>query len=229
MTPIVFVTGGNRGIGQEIVRGYAQEGCKVLLGCRNEEDGEKVKKDIVGADIQIIEMDLSNDQDIVDRIVRAEAVYGRIDVLVNNAGVMDDADWQELRPAKLKRSMQVHVNGPLNLMQTLLPGMIERNYGRIINVSSGWGSFNEGMEGPLAYAVSKAALNALTLKLANGIDSDKNIKINAMCPGWVHTRMGGRDAPRTPEEGAETAIWLGLLDKDGPTGKFFRDKKEISW
>lgn len=229
MTPIVFVTGGNRGIGLEIVRGYAKAGCKVLLGCRDEEAGEQVKQDIVGADIQIIEMDLSSEQAVTDNITRAAAVFGRIDVLVNNAGVMDDANWQDLDLAKLKRSMQVHVNGPFALCQQVLPGMIERGYGRIVNVSSGYGSFAEGMEGPLAYAVSKAALNAMTLKLANDTKEHANIKVNAMCPGWVHTRMGGRDAPRSPEKGAETAIWLGQLDEDGPSGQFFRDKKQIDW
>ena len=229
MTPIVFVTGGNRGIGLEIVRGFAKEGCKVLLGCRDENDGEKAIEDIVGADVQVIEMDLSNDQQVMDTIVRAEAVYGRIDVLVNNAGVMDDDEWQNLEVSKIKHSMQVHVNGAFTLIKQLLPGMIERDYGRIINMSSGWGSFDEGMEGPLAYAISKAALNALTLNMANSVEKGKNIQINSMCPGWVHTRMGGRDAPRSPEEGAETAIWLGLQEKDGPNGKFFRDKKEIAW
>lgn len=229
MTPIVFVTGGNRGIGLEIVRGYAKAGCKVLLGCRDEEAGEQVKQDIVGADIQIIEMDLSSEQAVTDNITRAAAVFGRIDVLVNNAGVMDDANWQDLDLAKLKRSMQVHVNGPFALCQQVLPGMIERGYGRIVNVSSGYGSFAEGMEGPLAYAVSKAALNAMTLKLANETKEHANIKVNAMCPGWVHTRMGGRDAPRSPEKGAETAIWLGQLEEDGPSGQFFRDKKQIDW
>lgn len=229
MTPIVFVTGGNRGIGLEIVRGYAKAGCKVLLGCRDEEAGEQVKQDIVGADIQIIEMDLSSEQAVTDNITRAAAVFGRIDVLVNNAGVMDDANWQDLDLAKLKRSMQVHVNGPFALCQQVLPGMIERGYGRIVNVSSGYGSFAEGMEGPLAYAVSKAALNAMTLKLANDTKEHANIKVNAMCPGWVHTRMGGRDAPRSPEKGAETAIWLGQLEEDGPSGQFFRDKKQIDW
>lgn len=229
MTPIVFVSGGNRGIGLEMVRGFAQAGCKVLMGCRDEEAGEEVKKEIVGADIHIIEMDLSDDQNVKDQITQALAVYGRIDVLVNNAGVLDEGNWDELDMAKFKRSMQIHVNGPLTLIKEILPGMIERDYGRIVNVSSGWGAFAENMEGPVAYAVSKAALNALTLKLANEVGDDNNIKINAMCPGWVHTRMGGKDAPRTPEQGAETALWLGQLEKDGPSGQFFRDKEKINW
>ncbi|OFC69364.1 SDR family NAD(P)-dependent oxidoreductase [Alteromonas confluentis] len=229
MTKTVLVTGGNRGIGLEIVRGFAKQGYKVLLGCRREEDGEDVKKDIVGKDIQVVELDLSNTASVKEHMNRAMAVYGNIDVLVNNAGIMEDGAWEELDPAAIAQSMQVHVNGPFALIQQVLPGMLENNFGRIVNVSSGYGAFSENMQGPLAYAVSKAALNALTLNLANQIDSDKNVKINAMCPGWVHTRMGGSSAPRTPEKGAETAIWLGQLDDDGPSGQFFRDKKRLDW
>lgn len=229
MTSTVLVTGGNRGIGLEIVRGFAKQGCKILLGCRKEEDGEEIKKDIVGKDIQIVEIDLSNTASVKENISRALGVYGDIDILVNNAGIMEDASWEDLDPAKIAQSMQVHLNGPFAIIQKVLPGMLERNYGRIVNVSSGYGSFAEGMEGPLAYAVSKAALNAMTLKIANQIDGDKNVKVNAMCPGWVHTRMGGSSAPRSPKKGAETAIWLGQLEQDGPTGQFFRDKEKIDW
>ncbi|MEQ5807293.1 SDR family NAD(P)-dependent oxidoreductase [Alteromonas sp. NFXS44] len=229
MTSTVLVTGGNRGIGLEIVRGYAQAGLKVLLGCRDEEAGEEIKKDIVGKDIQIIEINLSNEAAAKENIMRAQAIYGGVDVLVNNAGVLHEEDWQDVSSDSLKEAMQVHVNGPLTLIQQILPGMRERGYGRIVNVSSGWGAFSEGMEGPLAYAVSKAGLNALTKHLAAQVAGEKNIKINAMCPGWVHTRMGGRDAPRTPQQGAETAVWLGQLGEDGPSGQFFRDKKSIGW
>lgn len=228
MTSTVLVTGGNRGIGLEIVKGFAKKGCKVLLACRSEEDGIKAKEDIVGADIQVIELDLSDMNSLKDGVVRAQAVYGNIDILVNNAGVLCKDDWQTVSDAAIKEAMQVHVHGPLEIIKYLLPSMIERNYGRIVNISSGWGAFSEGMEGPIAYAISKAALNAMTLNLAKQVDAN-NIKINAMSPGWVHTRMGGSDAPLTPEEGAETAIWLGLLDEDGPTGGFFRNKSKIEW
>ncbi len=105
--------------------------------------------------------------------------------------------------------------------------MIARCYGRIVNVSSGWGSFTEGMGGPGLYGVTKAALNALTVRLAKELPS--MIKINAVCPGWVRTRMGGQGATRTPDEGADTAVWLATLPDDGPTGRFFRDRKPIEW
>lgn len=105
--------------------------------------------------------------------------------------------------------------------------MLERQYGRIVNLSSGWGAFSAGLEGPTAYAVSKAALNALTVKFDQA--TPEQIKINCLCPGWVKTDMGGSQADRSPEEGAETAIWLATLPEDGPTGGFFRDKHLIPW
>jgi len=105
--------------------------------------------------------------------------------------------------------------------------MSARGYGRIVNVSSGWGSFAEGMGGPGLYGVTKAALNALTVRLAKELPS--TVKVNAMCPGWVRTRMGGQSATRSPDEGADTAIWLATLSDDGPTGGFFRDRKPIEW
>ena len=230
MTKTVLVTGGNRGIGFEIVRGYAKEGYKVLLACRDEDSGNEAKEEIVGGDVHVIKLSLANEQSIIDPIVRAEAVYGPIDILVNNAGMMHDASYSELSADDLNEALQLHVAAPFTLIKQVLPGMVERNFGRIINVSSGWGAFAENLEGPLAYAVSKAALNALTLNVANQIRDDAtDVKVNAMCPGWVHTRMGGKDAPRSPEKGAETAVWLGMLDCDGPSGQFFRDKKHIDW
>jgi NAD(P)-dependent dehydrogenase (short-subunit alcohol dehydrogenase family) len=105
--------------------------------------------------------------------------------------------------------------------------MITRRYGLIVNVSSDWGSFAEGLGGPGLYGVTKAALNALTVRLAKELRSA--VKVNAMCPGWVRTRMGGKGATRTPAEAADTAVWLATLPEDGPTGGFFRGRKPIEW
>ena len=234
MTKNVLVTGGNRGIGLEIVKGMLSKGYKVLMGCRDEESGLEAKKDTVGGDLHIIEMPLDNETAIVDALVRAEAVYGPIDILINNAGVLDDTPWDEVNAETLAKSMQVNVNAPLTLIQQTLPQMIDRGFGRIINVSSSYGSFAEGLKGPLSYAVSKAALNALTVKMAAVVDeaSDSgslNVKVNSMTPGWVHTRMGGSDAPKTPKEGADTAIWLATIEEGGPHGQFLKDREPIDW
>ena len=234
MTKNVLVTGGNRGIGLEIVKGILSKGYKVLMGCRDEESGLEAKKDIVGGDLHIIEMPLDNETAIVDAFVRAEAVYGPIDILINNAGILDDTDWKDVNSETFAKSMQVNVNAPLTLIQQTLPQMIERGFGRIINISSCYGSFAEGLKGPLCYAISKAALNALTVKMAAVVDQAADgkpldVTVNSMTPGWVHTRMGGSDAPKTPEEGADTAIWLATMEEGGPHGKFLKDREPIEW
>ncbi|GGW87694.1 SDR family NAD(P)-dependent oxidoreductase [Alteromonas halophila] len=229
MTKTVFVTGGNRGIGFEIVRGFAKAGYKVMMGCRDEDEGNEVKEDIVGGDVHVIEMSLSNEQGIIDALTRATAVYGGIDILVNNAGVLCRDGVEDVSMGDVSSALQVHVQAPLTLIQQVLPGMKERGFGRIINMSSGWGAFAEGMEGPVAYAISKAALNALTLNVANELEEESNITVNSVCPGWVHTRMGGTDAPKSPEEGADTVVWLGTLEDETPNGKFVRERKEIDW
>jgi NAD(P)-dependent dehydrogenase (short-subunit alcohol dehydrogenase family) len=234
MTKNVLVTGGNRGVGLEIVKGMVAHGYKVLMGCRDEDAGLKAKKDIVGGDLHVIEMPLDNESAIVDAFTRAEAVFGPIDILINNAGVLDDTQWTDVSSKSFASSMQVNVFAPLTLIQQTLPKMIERGFGRIINVSSSYGSFHESLAGPFSYAISKAALNALTVKMAAVVEDakeDKNIDVavNSMTPGWVHTRLGGADAPNTPEEGADTAIWLAMLEDDVPNGKFFKDRKEIAW
>ena len=150
-----------------------------------------------------------------------------VHALVNNAGVLHEKPLLELTDAEIADSIAAHITGPIRLIRSLVPNMITNGYGRIVNVSSGWGSFAEGMGGPGVYGVTKAALNALTVRLAKELPS--TIKVNAMCPGWVRTRMGGEGATRTPDEGADTAVWLATLPDDGPTGGFFRDRKPIEW
>lgn len=150
-----------------------------------------------------------------------------MDTLVNNAGVLHEKPLLELTDTEIGESITVHLTGPLQRIRSLAPNMIVRGYGRIVNVSSGWGSFAEGMDGRGAYGVTRSALNALTVRLAKELPS--TIKVNAMCPGWVRTRMGGHGATRCPDEGADTAVCLATLPDDGPTGRFFWDRKPIEW
>jgi NAD(P)-dependent dehydrogenase (short-subunit alcohol dehydrogenase family) len=125
------------------------------------------------------------------------------------------------------QAMEVMVNAPLDLIRLNTPHWRRTGWGRIVNLSSGWGAHAEGLEGPGAYGVAKATLNALTRALVR--DLPPGVKINAACPGWVATRMGGPGAPLSPEEGADTPLWLALLPEDGPNGGFFRNRQPIPW
>ena len=229
MKRTALVTGANRGIGLAIARQLAERGNAVLLGSRDPDAGEQAAQSLrrLGVDAAVVRIDL-NVPSTIDAAVSDIRKSGRtVDVLVNNAGVLQEKPLLELTDAQIAESIAAHVTGPIRLVRSLVPDMIARGYGRIVNVSSGWGSFAEGMGGPGAYGVTKAALNALTVRLSKELPP--TIKVNAMCPGWVRTRMGGEGASRSPDEGADTAVWLATLPDDGPTGGFFRDRKPIAW
>ncbi|MEZ6132153.1 MAG: SDR family NAD(P)-dependent oxidoreductase [Planctomycetaceae bacterium] len=229
MKRTVLVTGGNRGIGLAIVKALAELGHFVWLGSRELVAGECAAASLrdSGFVVSAVQLDLS-DASSIDSAMKVIQESGHsIDVLVNNAGVYHDKTLLDLTDAEIAESLSVHLTGPIRLIQALVPDMASRGYGRIVNVSSGWGSFAEGLGGPGAYGITKAALNALTVRLVKEVPP--TIKVNAMCPGWVRTRMGGVGATRTPEEGAATAIWLATLPDDGPTGGFFRDEQPIGW
>ncbi|QFT13222.1 SDR family NAD(P)-dependent oxidoreductase [Vibrio sp. THAF190c] len=223
---IALVTGGNRGIGKAIVESLAAQGLKVLLACRDKEDGLKVAREIHG-DVSVVQLELSDPKKLNKQIRQIGAEYPQIDVLVNNAGVLEERGFSNLSSSDLMHSMQVNALAAYELIQFFGNRMENNAYGRIVNVSSGWGAFSDGLTGPAAYSISKATLNAITKVAANNYPD--SVKINALCPGWVRTRMGGASASRSPELGAETAVWLATLDDKGPTGQFFRDKKQINW
>jgi NAD(P)-dependent dehydrogenase (short-subunit alcohol dehydrogenase family) len=224
-----LVTGANRGIGLAVARQLAELGNSVLLGSRDLKAGEVAAKSIRQRklDIEPVHMDLGNPA-AIDAALNNLRKSGRIvDILVNNAGVLHEKTILELTDAEIGDSIAAHLTGPLRLIRALAPNMMKRGYGRIVNVSSGWGSFAEGMDGPGLYGVTKAALNALTVRLAKELPS--TVKVNTLCPGWVRTRMGGKSATQSPDEGADTAVWLATLPDDGPTGSFFRDRNPIEW
>ncbi len=225
----VLVTGANRGIGLAIARQLAELGHSVLSGARDLRAGEEAAKLLArsGRDVEPVHIDLTDAATIDTAIDAFEKSCRQIDVLVNNAGVLHEKPMLELTDSEIGDSIAVHVTGPFRLIRALASGMIAKRYGRIVNLSSGWGSFAEGMGGPGFYGVTKAALNALTVRLSKELPSV--VKVNAMCPGWVRTRMGGEGAVRSPDEGADTAVWLATLPDDGPTGGFFRDRKPIEW
>jgi NAD(P)-dependent dehydrogenase (short-subunit alcohol dehydrogenase family) len=224
MTPrrTALVTGANRGIGLATAQALGRQGLAVILGCRTLEEGAEAAANVPGA--RALALDLGEPASVQRAL---EELRGGVDVLVNNAGVCPEGGLEAVPMATVRAAFEVHVFGPLALIRGLLPGMRTRGYGRIVNLSSGWGSFAEGLTGPFAYSVSKAALDALTLSLSHELKGD--LKVNACCPGWVRTRMGGPGAPRTPEQGADTPVWLATLPADGPNGRFFRDRRAIAW
>lgn len=217
--PTALVTGGNRGIGRAIVAGLKARGCAVTLAARDEEAGRRAAFETGTA---FVRLDLTDPDSAFDAIT----ARGGFDILVNNAGVLSEVSLLSPR-SDFAEAMEVMVNAPLDLIRLNLPHWRETGWGRIVNLSSGWGAHAEGLGGPGAYGVAKAALNALTRALPR--DLPPGVKVNACCPGWVATRMGGAGAPLTPEEGADTPVWLALLPEDGPTGGFFRNRRPIGW
>lgn len=226
---VALVTGGNRGIGLEVCAQLAKRGVKVLLGSRDLKLGKQAAQELSGRglEVEVITLDVADPKSIDKCLVKLEKDRMPVDVLINNAGVYPPGTVLSSKQEDFRETMEVHYFGPLRLCRALIPQMQKRKYGRIVNVSSGSGSFGEGLEGPAAYCISKATLNAFTFKLAEV--AGPHIKVNTLCPGWVRTRMGGWNASRGVSKGAETIVWLATLDDDGPTGKYFRDKKQIPW
>jgi NAD(P)-dependent dehydrogenase (short-subunit alcohol dehydrogenase family) len=229
---LALITGANRGIGFEICRQLGRGGLRVVLTARDERKGHQAAARLrtEGLDVHFHRLDVTDAESIGHVGDFVEREFGGADVLVNNAGVYPDEDVPGLSIdlETVRRTMEVNTYGPLLLCQMVIPRMRRRGYGRIVNVSSRAGAMSEMAGGTLAYRVSKVSLNAITRILADEVRGT-GILINAMCPGWVRTEMGGRTAPRSVEEGADTAIFLATLPDGGPTGGFFRDRKPVPW
>ncbi|HZR03451.1 MAG TPA: SDR family oxidoreductase [Burkholderiales bacterium] len=230
---VAVVSGANRGIGFEIARQLGRLGLHVVLGARHASSGKQAEDSLraEGLSAEWALLDVT-DTDGVARLARdIQAQHRRCDVLVNNAGVLLDPRGSSILTADLDtfaRTLETNFYGPLRLCQALVPLMRANRYGRVVNVSSGLGQLHEMRDGTPAYRVSKTALNALTRMLASATHSH-GILVNAMCPGWVRTDLGGPDATRSVEQGADTAVWLATLPDDGPTGGLFRDRTPIPW
>lgn len=223
----VLVTGANRGVGRAIVEILASlEGYTILAAARAPEAARETAL-ALGGDCFGVTLDLSRPDALAAAVDDIEAEHGPIDILINNAGVLldDDVDWAS--PEALELTLIVNTRAPHALIAALGPRMKARGWGRIVNLSSEWGSFAHGLGGPAAYAVSKAALNAITVRAARALAPE--VKVNSACPGWVRTRMGGAEATSTPAQGADTPVWLATLPDDGPTGGFFQNRSALAW
>jgi NAD(P)-dependent dehydrogenase (short-subunit alcohol dehydrogenase family) len=232
-TRVALVTGGNRGIGYEICRQLAKHGLGIVLTARDAAKGKAAAKALhqEGLEVEFHRLDVTSCRSIRSCVAAVAERRGRIDVLVNNAGIMIDPRGSRFLDSNLdayRDTLEANLFGPLQLAQAVVPLMKANRYGRIVNLSSGMGQLSEMAAGSPAYRISKTAINALTRILAAEF-KDSNILANSMCPGWVRTGMGGDSAPRTPEQAADTAVWLATLPDDGPTGGFFRDHQAIAW
>ena len=226
MARTALVTGANRGIGFEAARQLASAGLDVVLTARDPEAGAAAANEL---ELRFDQLDVASEGSVRACAQRLERDGVAVDVLVNNAGVLLSGGILEVDDDLVRDTLEVNLLGPLRTARAFLPGMIARGYGRVVNVSSGSGSLTEATPYTPAYSISKAALNMLTRHLAFAAEGRGDVKVNAMCPGWVRTDMGGGAAPRSAEEGADTIVWLATLPADGPTNGFFRDRRPAAW
>lgn len=239
MSDIVLVTGASHGIGLEVVRQLAEKRITVLLTARDEDKGQAAVQTLAddGLEVQFLPLDVADLEGVKKAADQVEADHGRLDVLVNNAAAF--ADWSETASsADLEHSrevMNINLFGPWRVSQVFLPLLKKSDHARIVNVASGSGSHGEQQFGlatgptTASYGVSKAALNALTVKLALEL-KEQSILVNSVDPGLTATapgmeEMGARPVP----EGAASVVWAATLAKDGPTGGFYRDGEPLPW
>ena len=220
-----LVTGANRGIGRAVSAALRDAGLEVVVSARRGADARAAARDLGVR--HAAELDLGDEASVAACAAALAADGVLVDALVDNGGVLTAGGVLTTASADWRRAIDVNLLGALWCCRAFVPGMVARGHGRVVNVSSGWGSFAEGLEGPAAYAVAKAALNALTVSLAHDVRGD--VKVNACCPGCVRTRMGGADADLDPEQAADGVVWLATLPADGPNGGFFRARSPIGW
>jgi NAD(P)-dependent dehydrogenase (short-subunit alcohol dehydrogenase family) len=224
-----LVTGGNRGIGLAIAQGLIDRNYEVIITARSLDSAKKAGEKLGGKVIPL-ELDVSDDRSIAQAIATLTQQIDRLDVLINNAGVYPDKQIDSLTISRelLNTAMQTNTFGVISMVQACLPLLEKSSDARIINLSSGMGAFDSLTTTATSYSLSKLALNGATVMLSQSLAS-KNIVINAMCPGWVRTDMGGVSATRSPKQGADTAIWLATEAPRSETGKFWRDRQVISF
>ncbi|RNC85554.1 MAG: SDR family oxidoreductase [Balneola sp.] len=241
MNTIALVTGANKGLGLETARQLAKEGLTVLMASRNKERGkeavQKLKEE--GLDVELVQLEVTSEAEVDSLVQHIDTTYGKLDVLVNNAGIMHSGEPTGVNSSEivkaevLKETFDVNFFGLVSLTQKLLPLLKKSKEARIVNVSSILGSNTvqsdesspwSGIK-PFAYNASKSALNSFTVHLAAAL-KDSNIKVNSAHPGWVKTDLGGKNAPLEAPEGAKTSVSLSSADF---TGKFVHDGEEIAW
>jgi NAD(P)-dependent dehydrogenase (short-subunit alcohol dehydrogenase family) len=226
-----LVTGANKGIGYDVARQLAGKGFQVFVGARNRDAGQKAVAKIAeeGGKAIFLEIDVADNPSVTVAAREFAKATDHLDVLVNNAGIILDGDNAilEISDELLRKTLETNTLGALRVARAFVPLLRKSKAPRVINVSSGGGQLTGGADGwSPAYCISKTALNSVTLQLATALPK---FAVNSVCPGWVRTDMGGQDASRSVEEGADTIVWLAADASQKVTGKFLRDRKEIPW
>jgi len=231
-TRVALVTGANRGLGFETSRQLLAKGLNVVLAGRDAGALDEALRRLghPAERAMTVTMDVTDAASIARAQQAVAARFGQVDILVNNAAVLlfEDADVLSIPADGYRQTFDTNVFGAIEVCRAFAPEMARARYGRIVNVSSGAGQLATMSTYAPAYSMSKAALNAFTRLLAQSY-RDRGVLVNAVDPGWVRTDMGGSSAPRSPEEGADTIVWLATLPDKGPTGRFFRDRRPIEW
>lgn len=231
MDKIAVISGANRGIGLEIGKQLLEIGWNVVFTARNMAEGRplvnKLRKKWKSAWYH--QLDVTDEQSISDLAEYVEDTCGRLDVLINNAGIMIEENHRamDMELDDLHKTMATNLYGPLMLTRTLVPYFKDSKDARVINVSTRMGQLSGMGGGHAAYRISKAAMNALTVVMARELEVE-GIRVNSMCPGWVCTDMGGPISVKSVEEGADTAVWLATANNI-ENGKFYAERKVIPW
>jgi len=234
---IAVVTGTNRGLGLEAARQLARRGFRVVMTARNAAAGAEalraLQQEELPVELRKLDVNSTDDAQALARYLREQ--YGKLDVLVNNAGILPErsadqgkysANALKVSPLTVMEIFNTNTLGAIRMIQALAPLMADG--GRIVNVSSGMGQLSDMGSGYLGYRISKTAVNTVTRVFANELSS-RGIRVNSVCPGWVKTDMGGANATRSPERGVDTVVWLATEAPAAETGKFFRDRRPIDW
>jgi NAD(P)-dependent dehydrogenase (short-subunit alcohol dehydrogenase family) len=228
MKEIAVITGATRGIGKALASHLSKYNYYVIALGRDQKKLDELKEEGIP---EIYKIDLRNLDEIQNIINQIKSKHSQIDILVNNAGIYntDDDLMEFLETNELLDSLQINSFAPMKMIQKTIALLKNSKNPRIINISSGMGAIQDMGSGAPAYRMSKTILNTITILFHHELFNKYKIRINAVCPGWVRTEMGGSSAPRSIEQGIAGILWLIDTNKDGPSGKFFRDGQEISW
>ena len=227
---IALITGANRGIGYAIAQGLVKADFQVIIGARSLEKGKSAVEKLNSPLASAVEIDIADDDSIDKAFDELKGKIDRLDVLINNAGIYPDNGFNILTIDRqlLTKTLNTNTFGGIKTAQIFLPLLEKADKARIINYSSGYGQLAGLSSGVPSYCLSKLAVNGATIMLADAL-SGKNITVNAVDPGWVSSDMGGESAPRTVEQGADTAVWLATVDRIEDSGKLWRDRSIVSF